>query len=172
MAASKRARALQEAKHRVCVSVETVQHTMWTPGCTAGTARQRQQPPPATARRRHAHSCVSPLPAAAARPPPSSAPSPACPFPRPLQPGDYGRLRTMASIAWTAFAPLAGWVNSRFGIRWVGGRHALCYANLRRAAGQANSRLLLPDRFETRQQRARCIHARALPLPCGGPCQG
>ncbi|KAL4431140.1 hypothetical protein ABPG75_006396 [Micractinium tetrahymenae] len=32
-------------------------------------------------------------------------------------PGDYGRLRTMASISWTAFAPLAGWVNSTFGIR-------------------------------------------------------
>jgi hypothetical protein len=37
-----------------------------------------------------------------------------------LQPGDYGRLRTWASFAWTAFAPLAGWVNSSFGIRWVG----------------------------------------------------
>ncbi|KAL4423566.1 hypothetical protein ABPG77_004606 [Micractinium sp. CCAP 211/92] len=32
-------------------------------------------------------------------------------------PGDYGRLRTMASVSWTAFAPLAGWVNSTFGIR-------------------------------------------------------
>jgi hypothetical protein len=36
-----------------------------------------------------------------------------------LQPGDYGRLRTWASFAWTAFAPLAGWVNSSFGIRWA-----------------------------------------------------
>ncbi|EFN59197.1 hypothetical protein CHLNCDRAFT_50056 [Chlorella variabilis] len=32
-------------------------------------------------------------------------------------PGDYGRLRTWASVSWTAFAPLAGWVNSSFGIR-------------------------------------------------------
>ena len=36
-----------------------------------------------------------------------------------LQPGDYGRLRTWASVSWTAFAPLAGWVNSSFGIRWA-----------------------------------------------------
>lgn len=34
------------------------------------------------------------------------------------QPGDYGRLRTWASLSWTAFAPLAGWVNSTYGIRW------------------------------------------------------
>lgn len=43
------------------------------------------------------------------------------------QPGDYGRLRTMASVSWTAFAPLAGWVNSTFGIRWgqqTAGQHS------------------------------------------------
>ena len=42
------------------------------------------------------------------------------------QPGDYGRLRTWASIAWTAFAPLAGWVNSSFGIRWAGKLRGKC----------------------------------------------
>lgn len=34
-----------------------------------------------------------------------------------LQPGDYGRLRTWASVSWTACAPLAGWVNATWGIR-------------------------------------------------------
>ena len=37
------------------------------------------------------------------------------------QPGDYGRLRTWASVSWTAFAPLAGWINARYGIRCVRG---------------------------------------------------
>ena len=35
----------------------------------------------------------------------------------PRQPGDYGRLRAWASLSWSAFAPLAGWVNSTFGLR-------------------------------------------------------
>lgn len=30
--------------------------------------------------------------------------------------GDYGRLRTWASAAWVAFAPIAGWVNEKYGV--------------------------------------------------------
>jgi len=34
-----------------------------------------------------------------------------------LQPADYGRLRTWASVAWVGMAPVAGWVNQRYGLR-------------------------------------------------------
>lgn len=33
-----------------------------------------------------------------------------------LQPGDYGRARTWASLTWTLFSPVAGLVNAHFGI--------------------------------------------------------
>lgn len=34
-----------------------------------------------------------------------------------IQSGDYGRLRTWASVAWVAFAPLSGWVIQTYGAR-------------------------------------------------------
>ena len=33
-----------------------------------------------------------------------------------LQPGDYGKVRTWASVAWIIFAPIAGLVNERYGM--------------------------------------------------------
>lgn len=41
-----------------------------------------------------------------------------------MQPGDYGKARTWASLTWTLLSPVAGLVNSRFGIRMG----ILCYA--------------------------------------------
>ncbi|KAL6785443.1 hypothetical protein ACKKBF_B00270 [Auxenochlorella protothecoides x Auxenochlorella symbiontica] len=43
--------------------------------------------------------------------------SDACVMAASTSPGDYGRIRSLASLAWSVMAPVAGFVNGRWGIR-------------------------------------------------------
>lgn len=92
-----------------------------------------------------------------------------------LQPGDYGRIRSLASLAWALMAPVAGTVNGRWGVRaGIAAYTALALAALPAALRLPLKALKVRGRVTKGEElfhRCTCRLARQKGLALGGPMQ-